>query len=350
MSNHRYRQALLSFMLGMIALAEVQAAELPFALAKAHYQPLLQEQILDGVVEAVNRSTVSAQTSGRVKEILVDVNDYVEQGATIIRLEDIEQRARLKQAEAQLSEARAHYQEAQAEYERVKNIYAKKLVSKSEMDTVTAALRAAEARLEVARSGVVQAKEELDYTVIKAPYAGIVLERHVELGEAVQPGQPLMTGFSLEQLRVVANVPQRLIDQVRQHSQARVILPDEQQNVAAERLTFFPYADPESNVFKVRVYLPKNTRKLYPGMFVKTAFAIGETKQLIIPKQAVVYRSEVTGVYVVKDHRVDLRQIRVGRTVEDNMIEVLAGLDAGEQVALDPIAAGVYLKERRTES
>ncbi|MFO1372034.1 MAG: efflux RND transporter periplasmic adaptor subunit [Candidatus Competibacteraceae bacterium] len=322
------------------------ATELPFPVAEAKLQTLPSEQILDGVVEAINKSTVSAQTAGRVENIMVDVNDFVPQGAPIIRIRNIEQRAGLEQAQANLREAEARFLEAQAEYNRMRGIYEKQLVSKAQMDAATAGFNAAKAKLDAAQAGVSQARESLGYTTINAPYSGIVLERHVQLGETVQPGKPLMTGFSLDELRVVANVPQRLIVPVRQYKQARVLPPNGGASIAAEKLTFFPYADPQSNVFKVRVYLPKKTAALYPGMFVKTAFRIGEASRLTIPRQALAQRGEVSGVYVVRDGKVSLRQIRPGRT-EGEMVEILAGLEPGETVALDPIKAGVYLKEQQ---
>jgi hypothetical protein len=155
-----------------------------------------------------------------------------------------------------------------------------------------------------------------------------------------------MTGFSLEELRVLTNVPQRLIVPVRQYQQARVLPPNGGPAIAAEKLIFFPYADPQSNVFKVRAHLPKKTQGLYPGMFVKVAFRVGEDSRLVAPRQALVQRGEVSAVYVVRDGQVSLRQVRPGRTAGD-VVEILAGLEAGEQVALDPIRAGVYLKERQ---
>ncbi|MCP5197476.1 MAG: efflux RND transporter periplasmic adaptor subunit [Gammaproteobacteria bacterium] len=321
------------------------AAELPFPLAEVQLQTLPNEQVLDGIVEAVNRSTVSAQTTGRVEEIMVDVNDFVPQGAPIVRIRNIEQRAGLEQAQANLREAQARFIEAEAEYKRIRGVYEKQLVSKAQMDSATAALNAAKARLQAAEAGVAQAKESLGYTIINAPYSGIVLERHVELGESVQPGKPLMTGFSLDELRVIVNVPQRLIGPVRQHQQARVLPLHDGPAIAAEKLTFFPYADPQSNVFKVRVYLPKKTEGLYPGMFVKTAFRVGEDQRLTVPRAALAQRGEVSAVYVIKDHQVSLRQVRPGRSERDQ-VEILAGLDLGESVALDPIQAGVYLKQQ----
>ena len=338
-----------SLLLGCLltaAPALLAAAELPFPVATVQLQTRPDEQILDGVVEAVNQSTVSAQTAGRVETIMVDVNDFVPQGAPIIRIRNIEQRAGLEQAQASLREAEARYLEAQAEYNRMRGIYERQLVSRAQMDAATAGFNAAKAKLDAAQAGVAQAKESLGYTIINAPYSGIVLERHVQLGETVQPGKPLMTGFSLDELRVVANVPQRLIVPVRQYKQARVLLPNGRKSAAADRLTFFPYADPQSNVFKVRVYLPKKTEGLYPGMFVKTAFRIGEEQRLTAPRQALTQRGEVSGVYVVRDGKVSLRQVRPGR-IEGETVEILAGLEPGEQVALDPIQAGVHLKEQQ---
>lgn len=325
------------------------AADWPFPVAEAQLQTLPSEQILDGVIEAVHQSTVSAQTAGRVEEIMADVNDFVTQGAPIIRLRNIEQRAGFDQAQANLREAQARFTEAEAEYDRVRDIYTKQMISKAQMDAATAAFNAAKARLEAAQAGVAQAKESLGYTVVNAPYSGVVLERHVQLGETVQPGKPLMTGFSLDELRVVVNVPQRLIGPVRQYRQARVLPPDGGDGIAAEKLTFFPYADPQSNVFKVRVDLPKKTAGLYPGMFVKTAFRVGETRRLTVPKQTIVQRGEVGGVYVIAaDRSVGLRQVRIGRT-EGETVEILAGLEPGETVATDPNKAAHYLIRQRQQ-
>ena len=322
------------------------ATEPPLPVVTVQLQTLPREQILDGVVEAVHQSTVSAQTAGRVEEIMVDVNDFVAQGTPIVRIRNIEQRAGLDQAQAALREAQARFVEAQAEYNRIRGVYEKQLVAKAQMDAAIASFDAAKARLEAAQAGVAQAKESLGYTTVNAPYSGMVLERHVQLGETVQSGKPLMTGFSLDELRVVANVPQRLIGAVRRHQQARVLPPNGEPGIVAAKLTFFPYADPQSNVFKVRVYLPPKTAGLYPGMFVKTAFRVGEEQRLTMPRQALAQRGEVSAVYVVKDGKVSLRQVRPGRS-EGEAVEILAGLEPGETVALDPIKAGVYLKDQQ---
>ncbi len=328
---------------GLMLVASFRAGALE--VVAAEYKQVAQERIFDGVVEAINRSTVSAQLVSRIVEINYDVDDLVPKGAVLLRFRDSEQRARLNQAKAGLKEARARFTEATDEYARVKDIYAKKLVSKAGLDKAEAELKAARARLEAAKARLAEAQEQLDHTVIKAPFAGLVTKRHVEVGETVGIGQPLMTGLSLEQLRATTHIPQAFVGAVREKGRARVII-GEGRSIGAESLRVFPYADERSHAFKVRVNLPEGVEGLYPGSFVKVAFVTGEEQRLLVPEEAVVRRSELTALYVVEaDGNIHFRQIRAGRLI-DGLVEVLAGVDAGEQIALDPIAAGIELKQQ----
>jgi len=332
-----------------------RAADLPFETATVSEQTVAEVYVADAVIEAVNRATIASETSGRIKEIYFDVDDEVTRGDVLLRFSDKEQRARLAQAEARQREAEARLREAEVEYERVKKVFAKKLVSQAALDKASANLKAIRQRVSAARASVKQAREQLNYTVVRAPYAGIVMERHVEVGEMARPGTPLMTGFSLEHLRASASVPQNVMSAVRKIRKARISLRDPLQpgkriaEVAAEKVTVFPYADEKSHDFKVRLQLPQNHAIYYPGMFVKAAFEVGSAQKLLVPAQAVVHRSEVTAVYVVDENdRVSFRQVRVGgRLINGDRLEALAGLNPGDRVALDPVHAGVVLKEQR---
>lgn len=326
-----------------LTAASARAADGPLATIVAAYETAPRERIFDGTVEAVNRATVSAETSGRVAEIYFDVDDFVEAGAPIMRFTDTEPRAALGRAEAAVREAEARFAEADSEHTRVASMFANGTVAKARYDQANANFEAARARLEAAREGVKSAREQLDYTVVRAPYAGIVSERHVEVGELVRPGQPLMSGLSLEQLRVSVDVPQSMVDPIRRIGKAQVYAGE--RAIGAQSLTFYPIADSAANTFRVRVNLPKGGPALYPGTFVKVGFVVGETERLLLPATAVVQRSELTAVYVVTDEGVTLRQVRAGRAHGDK-VEVLAGLDAGERVALDPVAAGAALRDR----
>jgi RND family efflux transporter MFP subunit len=336
-------------MLAIVALTfSAQAQELPFETASAKIDEAPLERLLDGTVEAVNQATMSAQTSGRIAEVFYDVDDYVEPGAAIVRFTNVEQQSALRQADAALAEAAARQKQATEDFERVEGLHESGSASKREYDQALASREAANARVNAARSAVETARQQVEYTLVRAPYAGIVTERHVEVGETIGVGQPLMSGLSLETLRIVVDVPQQVAAEVRKRRSA-FILTDEGR-VAATDVTIFPYAHSASNTFRVRLELPEGQFGLYPGMFVKVAFVVGESQRLLIPDNALIRRSEVTGVYVVgDDNSVRLRQVRVGRSFGER-IEVLSGLHPGEQIATDPVSAGIYLKTRSIHS
>lgn len=328
----------------LLAAATVTADELPFDTAAAEMARAPLERVYDGTVEAVNRATMSAQTAGRIAEVFYDVDDYVEPGDPIVRFTDVEQQSALRQANASLEEALARRKQADAEFSRAEGLFQSGSSSQREYDQALAARDAAVARVTAARSAVATAEQQLEYTLVRAPYAGIVTERHVEVGEAVAVGQPLMSGLSLEALRVVVNLPQQVAARVREHETA-YILTDEGR-VEADSVTIFPFADSASNTFTVRVELPQGQFALYPGMFVKVAFVIGDAERLLVPTRALLRRSEVTGLYVIDDDgAVRLRQVRAGNTFDDRT-EILAGLDAGERIALDTVRAGIYVKSQ----
>ncbi len=322
------------------------AAALPqFATVTVEKTRASRERVWDGVVEAVHQATLSAQTRGRVLELPYDVNDYVEAGEIVVRFTDVEQRSGERQAQAALNAAQAAYTEAEAEYQRIAEVYERRLVARSQLDQATARRDAARAQLESARAAVREAGEQVDYTVIRAPYSGILTERHVEIGESIQAGQPLVSGLSLERLRIQVEVPQSDVEAIRERGQAWVLL-DDNRRIAAERVVVFPYADPDSHSFRVRVELPEIHTGLHPGMIAKVAFAIGEGERVLLPAASLVRRSEVIAVYVVDDQgRVVLRQIRVGHR-HDDQVEVLSGLVPGERVAVDPGVALAWLAER----
>lgn len=317
-------------------------APVPFGTLVVEPRDTARERRWDGVVEAVHQATLSAQTAGRVLELPFDVNDYVEAGQVVVRFTDVEQISAQRRAAAALNAAQADSTEAEAAFRRTEELVARQLLARAALDQARARRDATRAALEAARAGVSEAGEQVDYTVIRAPYSGILTQRHVEVGESVRPGQPLVSGLSLQQLRVHVEVPQSEVAAIREHGQATVILPGGGR-IEAREVVVFPYADPATHSFKVRVELPEAETGLQPGMTTKVAFKTGEARQLWLPGSALVTRSEVTAVYVVApDQRVSLRQVRLGHRRGDE-VEVLAGLAAGERIAADPVAALAHL-------
>ncbi len=303
-----------------------------------------QEFHLDGVIEAINQATLSAEVSGRIEEILFDVDDIVKEGAVIVRIRDHEYKARLRKAEASLAEAQAGLNDAGREFKRIKGLFKDKVVSRANYDKAGANLESASARVTASEASVSEAELQLEHTVIRAPYSGVVVARHVELGESTSIGKAIMSGYALGKLRVNVDVPQSIINSVREHRKARVILLDDSGDISASKLTVFPFADAQNHSFRVRVDFPESKQRLFPGMLVKVAFVIGQSSRLMVPSRTIVKRSEVTGAYVVgADQQIHFRQLRTG-AIKNGLIEVVAGLDAGEKLAIDPVQAAIRLK------
>ena len=320
------------------------------ALAALTVQPeqAQREQVWDGVVEAVDGATIAAQTNARVLELPVDVGDRVAKGDVLVRFSDVEQQSGRSGAQAVVTAARAEYRDAEDNWKRTDAIFARGLIARAQLDSAVARRDSARASLASAEAALRSAGQQADYTVLRAPFAGVITRRYVQVGEAVQSGPPapqqLIGLASLKNLRVTVQVPQSAVAAIRQFNTAQVLL-DDGRRVAAGKITIFPYADPATHSFNVRLDLAGDNTGLYPGMTVKVAFVDGTAKRLLLPVSALVQRGELVGVYVLDAHGVTLRQVRTGYRY-DKKVEVLAGLEDGEHVATDPVAAMKYLVEQ----
>jgi RND family efflux transporter MFP subunit len=302
------------------------------------------ERLFDGLVEALEQATLTAQTSGRVVAIERDVDASVQRGELILRLSGVEQRAERDAARQALAEAEARAIEAAASFERTRSVYERRLVPRAELDRATAENEAAQARLAAARAALSAAEESFSYTEIRAPFAGRITRRFVEVGEAVSPGEPLAAMAAPRRLRVSLDVPQAIATDVRRLGEATVHLPTGP--VSSRALTVFPAASAAAGTVRVWIDLPEDAATVYPGVRVKAGFALADPGLLRIPASAVARRSEVTAVYVVADSgELTLRQVRLGRRIGEEF-EVLAGLQAGERIAADPVAATLALGAR----
>lgn len=296
----------------------------------------------EAVVEAVRQSTVAAQVSGRIVDIRFDVGDRVEKGAVILRIDERAASQAVAASEAQVREAEASLANARAQYERTRQLLAQKFVSQAALDKAEADFKAAESRMKATLAGAGAAATERSFTTIVAPYSGVVSARHVQLGEMAAPGKPLFTGFDPSSLRVVATVPSAQVPAIQAGARARIEVPSLGRWVDVKSVTVVPSADPRTHTTQVRLDLPADVKGLLPGVFARAYFVTGRAPRLMVPKAAIVHRSEVTAVYVVDDRGVArLRQVRVGTASDETNVEVLAGLRPGEKVALDPVKAGM---------
>ncbi|MCC6474025.1 MAG: efflux RND transporter periplasmic adaptor subunit [Burkholderiales bacterium] len=317
------------------ATAELKSAAVELREADLTYSA-------EAVVEAVRQSTVAAQIAGRIVEIRFDVGDYVRQGEVIVRIDERTAARAVEASSAQVEEARANLANARTQLERSRQLLAQKFISQSAFDKADLDFKAAQARVTALLAGEGAAAAERSFATIVAPYSGVVSARHVELGEMATPGKALMTGFDPSTLRVVATVPQAQIAAIQSQGRARIEVPSTGRWIDARRVTVVPSADPRTHTIQVRLELPGEVRGIVPGVYARAHFVTGRALRLLAPRAAVVHRSELTAVYVIgASGAPQLRQIRLGAAGDAAAVEVLAGLRAGERVALEPVKAGM---------
>jgi RND family efflux transporter MFP subunit len=318
--------ALVTVVLTLAGHALAQAA-LP-ATATIELREIALTYPAEAVVEAVQQATLAAQVPGRVVEVRVDAGDAVKRGQLLMRIDAREAAEGYVASQATLINAKAHY-------ERTKDLYQQKFISKAALDKAESDYRAARAN-----SGAAAASAS--HASIVSPLSGFVAQRHVETGEMATPGSPLITVYDPKGLRVTSSIPQYKLAEVRAQLRAKVEFPGTGQWVDAVKVEVFPSADPRTHTVLARAYLPDNLAGVIPGMFARAHFVTGTAKKLLVPVAAVLRRGEVTAVYVIDDkNAAHLRQVRLSEPLAGGFHEVLAGLTAGEKVALDPVKAGI---------
>ena len=304
----------------------------------------------EAVIEAVRQSTVAAQVAGRIIDLRFDVGDFVKKGDVIVRIDERAAAQAQEASEAQVRQAEAELRNARVQYERSKQLVAQKFLSEAALDKAESDYKAAQERMTALLAGASLAATERGFATVVAPYSGVVSARHVELGEMATPGKPLMTGFDPATLRVTATVPQAQIGAIQASGKARVEIPSVGKWIEARRVTIVPSADPRTHTTQVRLELPADVRGVYPGIYARAHFVVGREPRLLVPRAAVVRRSEVVAAYVVGgDGSVQLRQIRLGTAGDETSVEVLAGLRPGERVALEPLKAAAEDRPRAAD-
>ena len=302
----------------------------------------------NGVVQAVQDSTLAAQVQGRIEELRVKAGDSVQAGQVLAVIDARETAAGLAQARARLAQARAAEAGARVAHDRNQRLFEQGFISKSSLDATATQLEAAQAGVAEALAVVERQSVAGSYTVIRAPYDGVVADVLVELGEIAQPGRDLMRMHAPQALRVSLRVPTRYAARLDAGSVAVVQLSDAP--IAANSgqawsqplpIRQMPNADPGSATVELRIDLPQGVgQSLRPGAYLRVATFQARGRGVFVPASAVLSRGELEAVYVAASDAFVLRAVRLG-ALDGDAREVLAGLQAGERVAADPVRAGL---------
>jgi len=303
----------------------------------------------DGVVEAVRQTVVAAQVPGAVVQLDAKVGDRVKAGQVLVRIDARAADQNAAASEAQVLAARASLEVASRDFERQKQLFQKSYISQAALERAESEFKStqAQASAQLAQAGA--ARTQSGFYVVRAPFAGVIAEVPVSLGDMAMPGRPLMTLYDPAALRVTAAVPQSIAAQMAAGLLPRVELPGLPAAawVTPSRVQLLPTVDAATHTVQLRADLPAEVAGLSPGMFARLWLRLPQaaagtgpaSTTLSVPLKAIVRRAEMTGLYVLDPSgKPVLRQVRLGR-VEGERVEILSGLMAGEQVVSDPQTA-----------
>jgi len=333
--------------------AAIQADEAPVAAAAGAPARVVQTEVVagastrrlvafDGVVQAVRHTVVAAQVSGAIVSLEVKPGDLVRAGQVLARLDARAAEQTAAAGAAQARAAHAAMDAAQREYERQKQLLEKKFISQAAFDRAEERIKSAQAETAAQLASAGAARTQSDFHVIRAPYAGVVADVPVVLGDMAMPGRPLVAIYDPAALRVSVSVPLSAAVGLRSDAgpvaEVPGIGPD---RIEPVRVQLVPAVDPSTHTQELRLDLPPAAAHARPGMFARVwipAANLGEDR-VFVPARSVLRRAELTAVYVVDPMgKPLLRQVRLGRA-EGERVEVLSGVSVNERVAVDPFAA-----------
>lgn len=279
---------------------------------------------LPGTVRPARSATLQARVPGVVGRIAATPGAAVAAGALLVEIDAQEIAAKRDQAAALAAQAAA-------DFERISQLFEKQSVTKAEFD-------AAKARAAGSAAAAAEAAIMVGYTRMAAPFAGVVVRKHVEIGDLIAPGRPVLDLEDPASLRLEVEVPESLAGTVAMGARLPVEVTAAGLAAEGEVVEIIPAADPVSRSVLVKLALPAGATGLRSGQFGRAAIAVAGGRMLAVPAAAVVRRGQLDAVFVVADGVARMRLVRLG-AADGERIGVRAGLAEGEVVAVDGAAA-----------
>ncbi len=300
-------------------------------MVEAVREPVFEESA--GTVQAKDETVISARVTATIAKVIVRAGDEVTLGDPLIELDARESTSRLAQRQQVVSAAQARLARARSDHDRMQNIFntTPEAVSRADVDAAVAALRAAEAEIRRARRAVEEAQTTSSYANIDAPISGTVIDRYADPGDTATPGTPLLRLYNPRLLRLEANVRETLATKLVTGMELLVRIDALGQDLLGTVEEIVPSADPGSRSFLVKVTLPEN-ESMYPGMFGRLRIPSTEAERYYVPAAAVSRMGQLEFVIANSERGPVRRYVRSGYRGRDNRVEILSGLEPGDQV------------------
>lgn len=280
-----------------------------------------------GVAEPIQRALVGTRLMARVTEVPVREGDRVAAGQVLVRLDARDLAAKDAQAQAGLAAAEAMHREALAQAGRIRALYADSAAPRAQLDAVEAGLARAEAAVRQARAAGQELEAVGDYATLRAPFAGVVTGRMVDVGAFAAPGQPLVVVEDPSVLRITVTAAP---DAARGIARGQALEATVAGRAAAATVEGVAPA-PGGHLVTVNALVANRDGEWFAGSAATLALPVGARRTVMVPAAAVVREGDLTGVRVRTAAGTDLRWVRTGRE-RAGRVEVLSGLAAGDQV------------------
>lgn len=286
-----------------------------------------------GKVQTIKSANLSTRMMGNVQKIYVKVGDKVTKGQLLLSINNADLSAKLAQVNASITEAKAAYSNAEKDYKRYTSLFNDNSASQKELDDITAQYNIAKARLEASKQMKNGVQAQFNYANLRAPFNGNVSNKFINEGDMANPGMPLLEVESPGAFQVTARIPETEISQIKRDSEVNVLIKSLNTTVKGKVTEVSTSAKNTGGQYLVKIQLETSKAPLRSGMFATVQFPTENTNEmraLLIPKQALVNKGELSGVYTVsQSNTAILRWLRLGRTYGDQ-VEVLSGLNANE--------------------
>jgi RND family efflux transporter MFP subunit len=289
--------------------------------------------VVPGSVVPDQKAQIASRLMGYIKNLDVEVGQAVKHGDLLFSIDSGDIKSQISQANAAYQQALAALKDARLDYNRFTKLYKEDSVSKQQYDKIRLQFSVAQENLVAAKSGLDQAKAQLNYANVKAPFDGVIVQKMAVAGSLAAPGNPIVIMENLKSLSVQTQVSSDLYAVLRNGDTAQVLIEGVDKPFVGTIYTLVSAADPKTRTHTVKLSLP-NVNDVNSGTFARVSFKRGERKTMMLPVSAVVNRAGIEGVFVVENGKAFFHMVRTGKVMGD-MVEIQSGLALGEQIVVN---------------
>jgi membrane fusion protein (multidrug efflux system) len=292
-----------------------------------------RDLVLTGTLVGNRESHVASDAVGKVTATFAERGELVKKGAPIARLDASNAALSSAEATAQVEAARAEQAHAKLECDRAEKLFSERVISRAEYDRMRTSCITAGFSAEAAQARSRMATKSVGDATVRAPFTGVIVQRHVTVGEYVQPGAKIATLVELDPLRLEIAVPEHSIGSVKDGMLVSFdVSAYPNQRFAGTVRYVGPSLRRAGRDLVIEAVVSNSDKKLYPGMFATARIAIGSETKPVIPASALSGNGRSRRAFVVQEKHLEERVVLVGEPVETGFT-VLSGVTVGERVA-----------------